>query len=966
MKKRKIILSYLLMAGILFSHSMPVFAVESDGRKDIQEEAHEELGIPMINVLESEEAEYAEEARHALEKLVAEEDVYALVYLCEKYQMKKTPEKNGATVISMATGTTVQIKGVFIQPDGTVWYQVTCDYKDVVYKGYVEKKYLAYSNAEFLKWEKDYIAKYDKGISPVAVNYADVQSFPTSYQSQLMTLKQAHPNWIFVKQNTNLDWQTVIDNEMKGDRSLISSSKGAAYRGEYYGQGWYYASEDAVKYYMDPRNFLDDTRVFQFEQLTYNATYHTQAAVQSILNSTFMSGAIPGEGKGYAQAFYEIGTILGVSPFHLASRVYQEQGKGTSALISGNYEGYEGYYNYFNVSAAGKTDKEVVESGLKYAQSMGWNTRYASLKGGAEILSANYILKGQDTLYLQKFDVDATHNGLYAHQYMQNIMAPYTEAPKIKTAYTATGALENPFVFKIPVYNNMPSEACPLPENVVKSTPTPTVAPTSTPSATPTATPTLTPSATPTVTPGAASTATPTATPTAKPSASPTLTPSEKPTVSPDAKATRAPSATPTATPEDTPSASPTVKPTTQPTQAPKATATVQPTAMPTVKPTIQPTQAPTVKPTTQPTVTPTVRATEQPTQAPTTKPTEQPGTAPTATVQPTATPTVKPTIQPTQAPTAQPTTQPTASPAVKPTTVPTAKPTEAPVSEPENESGGNDPQLPIEILPQPSQTEQPSEENQAETVAEKPMPTAAPQQQMPAPALEPVNEKTGKNNELTLDMSEHSTIYAGTLETIREEKRNVVLSMSDNIQWRIDGNSFRDGELTDVNLNVTMGSSRIPTRKLHQLVRDDEKWLELSLSHDGDFGFDATLTLTVLDAIPGQYANLFYYNETAKAFEYICASRVSEECKISFLFKHASDYVIIFGESSMENVLEERMQNIQEPESYQNMIVEDSEELPAEEPKKAAGIIGLIILGSIAVVIGVILVVNGRKREEE
>ena len=901
MKKRKYFLSYLLITGILFSHSMPVFAVESDGNREILrvEDLDKQGDAVGTEETESEEAGYAAEASQALEELVAQEDVFALIYLCDQYQLRKTPQKEGQTVLSLTTGTTVQIKGVSVGSDGTVWYRVVCDYKDVLYEGYVEKKYLAYSHAEFLKWEKDYLARYDKGIRLMAANYADVQTFPESYRSQLMKLKQAHPNWIFVKQNTNLDWQTVIDNEMKNDRSLISSSKGAAYRGEYYGQGWYYASEDAVKYYMDPRNFMDDIRIFQFEQLTYNAAYHTQAAVQSILSSTFMSGAIPGEGKTYAQAFYEIGTILGVSPFHLASRVYQEQGQGTSSLISGKYEGYEGYYNYFNVSASGKTDKEVIESGLQYAQLKGWDTRYASLKGGAEILSANYILKGQDTLYLQKFDVDATHNGLYAHQYMQNIMAPYTEAPKIRTAYTATGALENPFVFKIPVYNNMPAAACPLPENVVKPTPTPTAAPTATPTPTPTAkptaTPTVTPSATPTATPtsAAAPTVKPTATPSAVPTATPTVKPGTTPTTSPDAKATTVPSATPTAKPTATPA-------------APKVTA--------------QPTQAPSEAPTAKPTATPTAMATAQP----------------------------------------------TAIPTVKPTAVPTAKPTEAPASEPEGESGGNNPPVTIEILPQPSQTEQPPAENQAEAATETPIQTAAPQQQISAPAIEPVNEKTGKDNGLTLDMSGHSTIYAGTLETIREEKRNVVLTISDEVQWQIDGNSFGDGELTDVNLNVTIGSSRIPTRKLNQLVRDDEKWMELSLSHDGDFGFDATLTLTVLDAIPGQYANLFYYNETSKEFEYICASKVSEECKMSFLFKHASDYVIIFGESGMENVWEERMQNIQEPESYQNMIVEDSEELPAEEPKKAAGIIGLIILGSIAVVIGVILVVNGKKREEE
>ena len=48
---------------------------------------------------------------------------------------------------------------------------------------------------------------------------------------------------------------------------------------------------------------------------------------------------------------------------------------------------------------------------------------------------------------------------------MQNIMAPSSEAVGIRKAYLSTGALDNPFVFKIPVYINMPEEACEMPSD---------------------------------------------------------------------------------------------------------------------------------------------------------------------------------------------------------------------------------------------------------------------------------------------------------------------------------------------------------------------------------------------------------------------------------------------------------------------------------------------------------------------
>ena len=133
----------------------------------------------------------------------------------------------------------------------------------------------------------------------------------------------------------------------------------------------------------------------------------------------------------------------------------QEQGvRGDSALISGAY----GAYNYFNVKASGATDTEILANGIAYAQSQGWVTRYASILGGAQVVGGNYISKGQDSLYLQKFDVDASYYGLYSHQYMQNIQAPRSEATTTKKMYANAGSLNSAFVFKIPVYNNMPDD----------------------------------------------------------------------------------------------------------------------------------------------------------------------------------------------------------------------------------------------------------------------------------------------------------------------------------------------------------------------------------------------------------------------------------------------------------------------------------------------------------------------------
>ena len=412
-----------------------------------------------------------EQAKKELQKISQKKEILALVYLTDSYEVRSSASEDADTVATVVSGQTVEIQDVEVDEDYNIWYHVAFYLGENSYNGYVEESYLAVSDEAFLSWQSKYEAP---GIALMGLESwsADVDQFPASYQNALYELKRKHPGWTFVKMNTGLDWNTVIANERKNERNCVYRTSPASWKdteAKTAGSGWYTATESIIKYYMDPRNFLADPYIFQFEQLTYNASYHTESAVQTILNSSFMSGGIPGEGMTYAHAFASLGSSTKVSPFHLASRVLQEQGtKGTSALISGTYSGYEGYYNYFNVGASGANNHAVILNGLKKAKEYGWNTRYKSLSGGATVLGSNYILRGQDTLYLEKFNV--SKNNTYSHQYMQNLQAPYSESQNIRKAYANAGALENTFVFKIPVYNNMPSSACAKPDTTDKIT----------------------------------------------------------------------------------------------------------------------------------------------------------------------------------------------------------------------------------------------------------------------------------------------------------------------------------------------------------------------------------------------------------------------------------------------------------------------------------------------------------------
>lgn len=324
-------------------------------------------------------------------------------------------------------------------------------------------------------------------------------NYPEIY-TNIQELKAAHPNWTFTMLYTGLNWNDVITGETTAlhTRSLVHNSLVlgnvldwvcATCKTDPKDNGsWYCASPKAVSYYMDTRNWLNDAYIFSFETLSFNSNAHSVEGVQAIVSGTFMdkstitytdtNGNTQTINKSYAQIIYDAGKMYNVSPYHLAARIRQEQGSGTSSLISGKKEGFVGYYNYFNVGAGGNSEAEIITNGLTYAKNKGWTTPELAIQGGASFLKGSYIGNFQDTLYLQKYSVDSSSGSLYGHQYQQNISAPYTEGLDVYDAYEELGILESNFNFIVPVYENMPASASTKPgrttvlttENVVVQT----------------------------------------------------------------------------------------------------------------------------------------------------------------------------------------------------------------------------------------------------------------------------------------------------------------------------------------------------------------------------------------------------------------------------------------------------------------------------------------------------------------
>ncbi len=460
---------FLLAAVLLLQSPMTAMASSVSGNgPELQAEA--KTGTVSENDMDD-YSRACEEVRESLLEILDSKPVYVLLYNTDKYGLKAEPKEGAAETGSVVSGTQLTVSDVAFDDELGVLYLVTAYVNGSPVKGYVEDSNIVTNDVEFNEWKETELVKitgtvYRSEMSNLEAIYVN---FPSGYHAALTALSQSHPNWIFVPFHTGLEWSEVLAAQREGDRSLVYRTVDDSWKskdpgdydpatGQYVpksGANWFRASETGVSYCLNPINYLNENNIFAFEQLTYNQSIHNSSGVAAIIANSWMSGRALEDGSGglYQDVFVEIGSRTGVSPYHLASRVLQEQGvRGDSALISGAY----GAYNYFNVKASGATDTEILANGIAYAQSQGWVTRYASILGGAQVVGGNYISKGQDSLYLQKFDVDASYYGLYSHQYMQNIQAPMTESVSVKRAYANAGALDNNYVFKIPVYLNMP------------------------------------------------------------------------------------------------------------------------------------------------------------------------------------------------------------------------------------------------------------------------------------------------------------------------------------------------------------------------------------------------------------------------------------------------------------------------------------------------------------------------------
>ena len=295
------------------------------------------------------------------------------------------------------------------------------------------------------------------------------QGFPESYIKRLVKLHKKYPKWVFKAEGSQRNCSLIYWNSPSSWKSMEKGCydwKRHRYIGKD-GGAWVAASEGITKFYMDPRNFMNTADVFQFLSHRYES-YQSIEGIEAVVKNSFLDGKPYKKSKRYSTYLLKAGKRSGVNPYVLSSMILVEQGfSGYGGCISGKHRGFKNIYNHFNIGAYAHSNRGPVLNGLIFAKakmkkaSYGrpWNNKIKSILGGALYYGVNYVRGGQDTFYLKKFNVV---KGKAIHQYMTNVQGAFAETRRFERGYKRGKNAK--LTFRIPVYTNMPKNACSKPK----------------------------------------------------------------------------------------------------------------------------------------------------------------------------------------------------------------------------------------------------------------------------------------------------------------------------------------------------------------------------------------------------------------------------------------------------------------------------------------------------------------------
>ena len=278
------------------------------------------------------------------------------------------------------------------------------------------------------------------------------QGFSESYIEDLAALQKAHPNWKFVAFKTGIDFDDAVKGELAGTPT----------------------TETNLRAYLDPRNWLNEKYIFQFESIKKSDAVQSVSSVNAILKNTWMANSkinyfdtqgiskTVTEVNTYADAMIKASNYTNMSANYIAAKIRQENGGATysATAVCGTRPPFQGMFNYFNIGAyttamdglawaAGflKANKDtVLYDGTNATASpivtVSNGQRMTYVKEDGEYYRVtlynelgNGKYEDKETGYILKSDVNTTYMGNYGRPWTDPNKAIYYGAKYIANGY---------------------------------------------------------------------------------------------------------------------------------------------------------------------------------------------------------------------------------------------------------------------------------------------------------------------------------------------------------------------------------------------------------------------------------------------------------------------------------------------------------------------------------------------------
>ena len=162
--------------------------------------------------------------------------------------------------------------------------------------------------------------------------------------------------------------------------------------------------------------------------------------------------------------------------------------------------------------------------------------------------------------------------------------------------------------------------------------------------------------------------------------------------------------------------------------------------------------------------------------------------------------------------------------------------------------------------------------------------------------------ENAENGDEITIDMGDETEVPAEIFESLAGKDVEISFDLGD-VQWSVNGADIpTDTDFTDLDLGVNLDTHGIPVNVINAIT-GEVGTVQITLAHNGEFGFTMTLTAPLGKENAGYWANLYHYDEDAEALNFEAAAKIDEDGSVAIPFSHASQYAIVIDTHSHATV---------------------------------------------------------------